>query len=469
MHKREYFSPDSATLMHDSAEAAGVNASSAHTLGVVGGGQLGRMLAEAAAPLGIDVVVLDPTPGCPASRVADQIEADFDDTDAITELASRVDALTVEIELADPDALEAAKAEHDVAVHPDPETLRTIRDKLVQTRAFDDAGVPLPKYRAVDDADDLRDAVAEFGSVMVKARTGGYDGRGNVPVGPDDDPEARLAEIGIGSVEDGGVEGTSAAESDRGAVAEAFVDFERELSVIGVKGDGEIRTYPATETIHEDEILRETLVPARTSDAVAERAQAVARDVLDALEGRGVYGIELFETTDGEILFNEVAPRPHNSGHWTIEGAPSSQFEQHARAVLGLPLGEAEPREPTATANLLGGEELAGGVERAPVVGFETGAAGDVKTGAADDVSSATADTADTASTEDGGVVLRGVDTVLAAGDAGFHWYGKREVYPLRKVGHVTVSRDDDPERVLTAARGLVEELRFDAIDATDE
>jgi 5-(carboxyamino)imidazole ribonucleotide synthase len=384
------------------------------------------MVAEAAAPLGVDVIVVDPTPGCPASRVAEQIEGGFDDRAAIEELTRRADAVTVEIELADPDALAAAAEAHDTPVHPDPETLRTIRDKLAQTRAFDEAGVPLPAYRAVDDPADLRAAVETFGEVMCKARTGGYDGRGNVPVSGDaperDEAFAeRLAAVGA-------ADGT-------GAVAEEFVDFERELSVIGVVGDDEVRTYPPTETIHEAEILRETLVPARTTRAVSERARSVARDVLSALDGRGVYGIELFETTDGGVLLNEVAPRPHNSGHWTIEGAVTSQFENHVRAVLGLPLGSTAPRGPTATANLLGGERLAelpasDDDGRVPVVGFETGVA--------DDVSH------DRGSNESGtdGVVLRGLDAVLAAGDAAFHWYGKREVYPLRKVGHVTVSRE---------------------------
>lgn len=420
--------------------------SSAHTLGVVGGGQLGRMLAEAASPLGVDVVVVDPTPGCPASRVADQIEGSFDDEAAIRELAARADAVTVEIELADPEALAAASAAHDTPVHPDPETLRTIRDKLVQTRAFDDAGVPLPAYRGVDTPAELAAAVEAFDGVMCKARTGGYDGRGNTPVTAGDDPAAALATVG--------------ADGNRGAVAERFVDFRRELSVIGVVGDGETRAYAPTETIHEDEILRETLVPARTTDAVAERAREVAQDVLAALEGRGVYGIELFETTDGEVLLNEVAPRPHNSGHWTIEGAATSQFEQHVRAVLGLPLGDTTTRSPSATANLLGGESLEG---RRPVVGFETGAAGDVRGGDADERTDTTDDAgAETDTTDDAdGVVLTGVDEVLAAGDAALHWYGKREVYPLRKTGHVTVSRDDDPEAVLDGARAHASELEF--------
>ncbi|MFB6280647.1 MAG: 5-(carboxyamino)imidazole ribonucleotide synthase [Haloferacaceae archaeon] len=371
------------------------------TLGVVGGGQLGRMLAEAAAPLGVDVVVLDPTPDCPASRVCEQIVGEFDDPEGVERLARMSDVLTYEIELADPDVLESA----DAPVQPHPDTLRLIGDKLRQNEAYDDAGIPTPRFRRVDDADDLAAAVDAFGRVMLKARSGGYDGRGNRPVGPDDDFGAALAEVGA---------------AHGGAMAEAFVEFERELAVVGVVGDGETAAFPVTETIHREEILRETVVPARAADAVRERARSVADDVLDLLEGRGVYGIELFETPDGGILVNEVAPRPHNSGHWTIEGAGASQFEQHARAVLGWPLGTTARRGPTVTANLLG------------------------------DVA------------EPRPARLRGVERLLAA-DAHLHWYGKREARPLRKMGHLTLAGDpgDDPEALLDRARGLRDAVTF--------
>ena len=234
------------------------------TLGVVGGGQLARMLSEAAAPLGVDVVVLDPTPDCPAAPVVrDQIVAAFDDAGAIDELASRVDALTFEIELADPDALAAAAAEHDVPVHPDPGTLETIQDKLVQAEALADAGIPEPEFVAVATEGGVERAVEEFGGVMLKAREGGYDGRGNVPVTDPADAADALAAVG------------------GDAMAERLVDFEREIAVMGVKGaDGETRTYPPTETLHRDEILRESVSPARADDTVLDRAAAVAGDVL---------------------------------------------------------------------------------------------------------------------------------------------------------------------------------------------
>ncbi|GAA0653878.1 5-(carboxyamino)imidazole ribonucleotide synthase [Salarchaeum japonicum] len=365
------------------------------TLGVVGGGQLGRMLAEAASPLGVDVVVLDPTPDCPACPpAADQLVADFDDPDALASLAERADVVTYEIELADADALESL----DAPVHPAPDSLRTTGDKLAEKRALADAGLPVPAFREVHAETDLRDAFDDLGSpLMLKARRGGYDGRGN--------HVAATVSDAVGYFDD-----------LTGLVAEELVDFERELSVIGVRGDDERDAFPVVENVHEDEILRETIAPARTDDQTVERAREVALDVLDALDGRGVFGIELFEL-DGDVLVNEIAPRPHNSGHYTIEGAHTSQFEQHVRAVLGLPLGSTELRGPTAMANLLGS-----GAERP--------------------------------------ASLAGADDALSVATAALHWYGKAQVRPLRKMGHVTAS-GDDTDTALTRARTARDALDF--------
>ena len=371
------------------------------TVGVVGGGQLGRMLGEAGTPLGIDLVVSDPTPDAPAApAVRDQIVGEFDDEATIRELGERADYLTFEIELADPDALERVEDETGTPVHPRPETLRTIQDKLVQKRRLQEAGVPVPEFRAVDSPGELREALDELGyPAMLKAREGGYDGRGNVPVESPEAVESAFAAI------------------DGPAMVEEFVDFERELAVMGCLGDGERDSFPVTETIHEAEILRQTVSPARTTPAVRERARDVARDVLDVMEGRGVYGIELFEV-DGKILLNEIAPRPHNSGHWTIEGCHTSQFAQHLRAVTGLPLGTTERRGPTASANLLG----------------------NVPEG------------------ERHAATLSGVEAALARDRLALHWYGKREVYRLRKMGHVTLV-GGDPGATLDAVRDVAGSL----------
>jgi 5-(carboxyamino)imidazole ribonucleotide synthase len=378
------------------------------TVGVVGGGQLGRMLGEAAAPMGIELIVSDPTPEAPAAPVVrDQVVGDFDDEATLRELGERADYLTFEIELADPDVLERIGEETGTPIHPNPETLRIIQDKLIQKRRLAEAGIPVPEFRQVDSAEELRAACEELGyPAMLKARTGGYDGRGNVPVDSPEDVDAAMAAIG------------------GPAMVEAFVDYQRELAVMGCLGDGERDSFPVTETIHEAEILRETVSPARADPAVCERAKEVALDVLDVMGGRGVYGIELFQRPDDGILLNEIAPRPHNSGHWTIEGCHTSQFEQHLRAVTGRPLGATDRHSPTVSKNVLG------------------------------DVS------------ERGPVELVGEDALFATSGASLHWYGKREVYDLRKMGHYTlVGRDGgDPEALLAQTRKLREALSFEDV-----
>ena len=376
--------------------------SPATTVGVVGGGQLGRMLGEAGSPLGVELLVSDPTPECPASLVArDQVEGAFDDEATIRELGERAEYLTFEIELADPDVLEAIEEETGTPVHPKPETLRLIQDKLVQKRRLQGAGIPVPAFEAVDSAAELRTVLDELGyPAMLKAREGGYDGRGTVAVESPDDVEESFEAI----------EGP--------AMVEEFVDYDRELAVMGCQGDGETDTFPVTETIHREEILRETISPARTDEQTRKRARVVAEDILEVMSGRGVYGIELFERSDGEILLNEIAPRPHNSGHWTIEGCHTSQFEQHLRAVTGRPLGSTERRDPTALSNLLG----------------------DVQ--------------------QRQEAVLSGVDEALRSDALSLHWYGKREVYNLRKMGHITTV-SDDPERALSQVRAVRDGLTF--------
>jgi len=381
---------------------AGVIDEDGPVLGVIGGGQLGRMLAEAAAPLGVQVVVADPTPDCPAAAVArEQVVGDFEDRGTMAAVALAADVLTYEIELVDPDALLAVAEEAGLPVHPSPEALRITQDKLVEKRFLETAGVPVADFRAVDDAADLEAAFDALGApLMLKARRGGYDGRGNAPAGSVEEARAAFGDLS-------------------GLVAEAFVGFDRELSVIGVRGDGEVATFPAAENRHEAEILRETIAPARADDAVLARAESTARTVLDGLDGRGTFGIELFEV-DGEVLVNELAPRPHNSGHYTIEGAVTSQFAQHVRAVLGWPLGSTALRGPAVTANVLGD----GPSRRAG---------------------------------------LRGAEAVLRTPGASLHWYGKREVRDLRKMGHVTCVpvADEGRDELLATARRLVAALSF--------
>lgn len=388
------------------------------TLGVVGGGQLGRMLGEAASPLGVDVVVLDPTPNCPASRVAEQIEGELDDPAAVRELAARADVLTFEIETADPELLREVRAEFGVPVHPEPETLANTGDKLQEKEMLAAADIPVPEFVPADTPAAVENAVEQFGGVMLKAREGGYDGRGNEPVTDPAEAEHTLSAVG------------------GDAIAEELLDFERELAAIGVRGaNDETRVFPVTETIHEEEIMRATVSPPRVDAETQQRARGVVNDTLAELDGRGVFGVELFEMAEDDIFVNEIAPRPHNSGHWTIEGTATSQFEQHVRAVLGWPLGPTERVAPTASANILG----------------------DVP--------------------EPEPAELSGVDAVLDQPDASLHWYGKREARPLRKMGHLTVvergaAADGDDAReaaaeadgalaALETAESLRDELTF--------
>lgn len=359
------------------------------------------MLGEAAAPLGITLIFLDPTPRAPGHPVAtEQIVADFDDTDAIGRLAEQSDVLSYEIELVDDESLATVRDRHDVPVHPAPETLSMIQDKLVQKRTLRDHGVPVPDFRAVGSLPELREALDELGCpAMLKARRGGYDGRGNRLVRSREEAPRALKSM------------------PGDCMLEELVDFEREVSVMAARGANQRRTYPATETVHEEEILRRTLTPARSSDRVRARARERAVEVLGLLEGRGVYGIEMFEA-GGEILINEIAPRPHNSGHWTIEGAKTSQFEQHLRAVTGQPLGSTDLIQPTVSVNILGT-----GSESRPAR-------------------------------------LRNVRSVLTNPNIHFHWYGKREVRPLRKMGHLTLT-GADPGALIAQADSAREELTF--------
>jgi 5-(carboxyamino)imidazole ribonucleotide synthase len=369
-----------------------------YTLGVIGGGQLCRMMAEAAGPLGVDIVFLDPTPNAPARSVArKQVVGDFDDKRALRRLLNYTDYLTYDIELANPDRIEALDPEQ--PVHPHTNTLRTIQDKHRQKGTLQEEGIPVPAFRSVDTPEELRSAGEEFGyPLMVKSRYGGYDGRGNQPLHDAENAAEVFHEL----------EGP--------LMVEEFVPYDRELAVMGIKNSEEIRTYPPTQTVHEEEILRHTRAPADISDAIKEKARTVARIALTVLEGRGAYGIELFQ--DGEdILLNEIAPRPHNSGHWTIEGAVTSQFENHVRGVLDLPLGSTEPIEPSVTVNILGTEG-----ERP--------------------------------------VQLHGVDAILEHPKAHLHWYGKKQERPLRKLGHFTLTGTDLNE-ILEEAQNLAGELTF--------
>lgn len=316
-------------------------------LGIIGGGQLGMMLTEAANkfPNEIsEVIVLDPTKGCPASQVgAKQIIADFKDEKAIIDLASKADILTYEIESGNSDVLRSL--ETTTKINPSPNTLKKIQDKLVQKTFLAENQLPVPEFVEVISIDDLKQKIKKFGfPSLLKTRRNAYDGRGNFKLNSEKDLKTAYIKFG-----------------DQSLMLEKYVDFRMEVSVIAARNTkGEIVTYPLVENIHEENILRTTIAPARVSKEIIENAEQVAKKTMDVLKGAGVFGIEMFVTKDDQILINEIAPRVHNSGHHTLQSSETSQFEQHLRAILGLDLGSTKLLKNTIMWNLLGPKNFTG-------------------------------------------------------------------------------------------------------------
>lgn len=340
-------------------------------VGIVGGGQLGRMLALAGYPLGVRCTVLEPGAESSASQVCAHIAGEFDDYRALYELARNSDAVTFEFENV---PVESARwlAER-VSVFPPPRALEVSQERLVEKQFFASLGIPTPPFAAVDSREQFDAAIRDIGlPAVLKTRRFGYDGKGQMVLRTAADCEAAWEKLG-----------------GRPLIVEGFVPFDRELSIIAVRGrDGRIATYPLIENVHRDGILHRSIAPAsRTGEELTERAAEYATRVLTELDYVGVLTIEWFQ--DGpRLLANEMAPRVHNSGHWTIEGAFTSQFENHLRAVTGLPLGRCDAVGCSAMYNFIGSVPPAA--------------------------------------------------EVLANPDAHLHLYGKSS-RPNRKVGHVTL------------------------------
>ncbi|MEW6457659.1 MAG: 5-(carboxyamino)imidazole ribonucleotide synthase [Bacillota bacterium] len=367
-------------------------------VGVLGGGQLGRMLALEAKRMGYGVGVLDPVAGCPAAQVADFfLQASLDDVEAALRLAAQVDVVTVENEFV-PAAL-LARLERAVPVHPSASVLRTIQDRLLQKEFLKAAGFPQAPFAAVDDPRRLGEAVraVDFPAVL-KSRQGGYDGKGQVLV-----------------TEPGALESAWRAIGGRPAVLETLVPFKMEIAVILARGvQGETRVYPVAENVHVRHILHTTRVPAGVSERTSREAKRMACDIAELLGHVGVMAVEMFVLGGESVLVNEIAPRTHNSGHYTFGACVTSQFEQHLRAVCGLPLGDPALLSPAVMVNLLG--EL--WVEGTPCW-----------------------------------------ETVLSRPNARLHLYGKREAKVGRKMGHVLIV-DADTDRALREAEEIVALLR---------
>jgi 5-(carboxyamino)imidazole ribonucleotide synthase len=348
---------------------------------ILGGGQLARMTAEAAARLGIEVAILEREANSPAGRIAArELVGAWDDRDTLAAVAEGALAVTLENEFVDVPALEWLAAQG-TPVFPTPATLAIVQDKLAQKRFMRAAGVPVPEFAEVIQHDDILRAGAEWGwPLVLKARRNGYDGYGNATLRRPEDVADACARLGW---------------PERALLVEAWVPFERELAVMVARGrGGACAVYPVVETVQRDHICHLVRAPAPIAPAVAASAAAIAQRAVAAIGGIGVFGIELFATADA-VLYNECAPRPHNSGHYSIEGCVTPQFENHLRAVLGLPLGATDLVAPAAVmVNLLG-----------------------ARTGPAR---------------------AEGLAAALAVPAAQLHLYGKLASRPGRKMGHVT-------------------------------
>ncbi|MDW8357928.1 5-(carboxyamino)imidazole ribonucleotide synthase [Thermus sp.] len=343
-------------------------------VGILGGGQLGRMLALAGYPLGLTFRFLDPSPEACAGQVGELRVGAYGDEEALKGFAEGLDLVTYEFENVPVGA--ARFLAQNLPVFPPPEALEVAQDRLREKAFMRGLGVPTPAFREVDTPSGLEEALAQVGlPALLKTRRGGYDGKGQALVRTQEEAEAAFWALG-----------------GEGLILEAFVPFTREVSLLAVRGrTGEVAFYPLVENHHREGILRLSLAPAPgLTPTLQARAEAYARKALEALGYVGVLALEFFQVGE-ELLFNEMAPRVHNSGHWTLEGAETSQFANHLRAILGLPLGSTAPRGYSAMVNLIG--------------------------------------------------LKPSFAKVLAVEGAHLHWYGKA-VRPGRKVGHITLRRE---------------------------
>ena len=355
-------------------------------IGIIGGGQLGKMMILEAKKMGFYVSILDPTKECPADSIADEhLVADFDDKNAIRELANMSDLLTYEFEHIEVGVLKDLEAEG-YKIYPTAHSLEIIQNKYDQKNVLKEEKIAVPDFKEVATIEDIEEAAREFSyPLMLKSCTGGYDGKGNYLIDSKEEVKKAFDELGAG---------------EKPLMAEKYIPFKKEISIIAARGlDGSMEVYPAGENDHQDNILYETKVPAEISQELKEKAEEFAKEVLEVFEGVGIFCVEMFVTEDNELLVNEIAPRPHNSGHYTIEGCVTSQFEQHVRAIADLPLGDPDLIRPSVMRNILG-----------------TGKKGKAK--------------------------VKGFESALEVRDCKVHIYNKTIARPGRKMGHLTVTAD---------------------------
>ena len=380
-------------------------ARSATTLGIIGGGQLAKMTAQAAAQFGCEVVILERQLEFPAGSLATQtLLGDWDDPESLLRLAALVDVITLENEFVDANALSVLE-QRGHTLWPSSATMRLLQDKLVQKQTLAKAGLPVPEMRAVKCIEDVVAAAAVWGyPFLLKARRNAYDGKGNTTLRSGSDIETAWSRLG--------------GHRDNPLFAEKFCPFTNELAVIVTRGiHGEVVTYPVVETVQRNHVCQVVRVPAPVAPEITGRAAELARKAVAAVAAVGSFGVEMFLLADGQILVNELAPRVHNSGHYTIEACACSQFENHLRAVLGWPLGSPAMRAPAAAmVNLLADAEGAG----AP----------------------------------------RGLVESLSVDGAHIHIYGKARSGIGRKMGHVT-ALGPTHEAALAIAQRAADCIRF--------
>ncbi|KGP78598.1 phosphoribosylaminoimidazole carboxylase [Paenibacillus sp. MAEPY2] len=318
------------------------------TIGILGGGQLGRMLTLAGTAMGYRFVTLDPAADAPCGQVARQIEAGYDDVAAALELARQCDVITYEFENVDADV--ASLLERESYVPQGSALLYTTQHRLREKRAIEAAGVRVAPYREITSKDTMQAAVSELGvPCVLKTVTGGYDGKGQRVIREANQAVATYEELAATGAE---------------LVLEQFIKFDCEISVVVARStNGEIKTFPPAENIHVNNILHTSIVPARVPTDIQIEAQKLAAAVAQSMQAVGLLAVELFVAADGRLYVNELAPRPHNSGHYTMEACATSQFEQHIRAVCGLPLGDTSLLSPVVMVNVLG-EHLEGIIAR---------------------------------------------------------------------------------------------------------
>ena len=364
-------------------------------IGIIGGGQLGKMIAQEAKRMSFRVIILDPDDQCSASSVSDeQIIADFKDENAIRELASKSDVLTYEIELANSSALKDLQSKK-YPIYPSPEILAIIQNKYRQKSFLKDNDIAVPKFDFVDSEDHLRQLCASYGfPTMLKVCQDSYDGRGTFLIRSKDKIHEAFAYF-----------------EGKECMVEKYVPYLREISIIVARNSaGQIESFPVGENIHNKGILDMTIVPARISKKTNLRAKKMAEKTMQAMKGAGIFGIEMFVMHDENVLINEIAPRPHNSGHYSIEACSISQFEQHLRAILNLPLSKPELLCPAVMMNILG------------------------------------------PANQNGPYAIKGLKNLFLIQGLKLHVYGKKVSKPRRKLGHITVTANTI-EKALSRAK----------------